>query len=96
MAFASRFLSDTEKKYANNELQLPAVPWGLERFRLFIYGKPMKLLTHHQALEPLTTGNRTLKTYSARLTRWLIRIGYFRRNVNHIAGKHIALTDCLS
>ena len=51
MAFASRFLSDTEKKYANNELQFPAVPWGLERFRLFIYGKPMKLLTHHQALE---------------------------------------------
>ena len=53
IGFASRFLSDTEKKYAINELELLAVVWGLEHFRLYIYGKPIKLLTDHQALEPL-------------------------------------------
>ena len=53
IGFASRFLSDTEKKYAINELDLLAVVWGLERFRLYIYGKPKELLTDHQALEPL-------------------------------------------
>ena len=49
IAFASKFLSDTEKKYALNELELLAVVWGLEHFRLYIYGKPVKLLTdnHH-------------------------------------------------
>ena len=67
--FASRFLSDTEKKYAINELELLAVVWGLEHFRLYIYGKPIKLLTDHQALEPLIKRNRSNKTYSARLTR---------------------------
>ena len=96
IAFASRFLSDTEKKYAINELESLAVVWGLEQFRLYIYGKPIKLLTDHQALEPLIKRNRSNKTYSARLTRWLDRLAHFTINVNHIAGTHLALTDYLS
>ena len=93
IGFASRFLSDTEKKYAINELELLAVVWGLEHFRLYIYGKPIKLLTDHQALEPLIKRNRSNKTYSARLTRWFDRLAHFTFNVSHIAGKHLALTD---
>ena len=96
IGFASRFLSDTEKKYAINELELLAVVWGLEHFRLYLYGKPIKLLTDHQALEPLMKRNRSNKTYSARLTRWLDRLAHFSINVSHIAGKHLALTDYLS
>ena len=34
VGFASRYLSDTEKKYAINELELLTVVWGLEHFRL--------------------------------------------------------------
>ena len=56
----------------------------------------MKLLTDHQALEPLIKRNRSNKTYSARLTRWLDRLAHFTINVNHTAGKHLALTDYLS
>ena len=96
IGFASRFLSDTEKKYAINELKLLAVVWGLEHFRLYIYGEPIKLLTDHQALESLIKRNRSNKTYSSRLTRWLDRLAHYNINVNHIAGKHLALTDYLS
>ena len=53
IGFASRFLSDTGKKYAIIKLELLAVVWGLEHFHLHIYGKPIELLTDHQALEPL-------------------------------------------
>ena len=56
----------------------------------------MKFLTDHQALEPFIKRNRSNKTYSARLTRWLDRLAHFTINVNHIAGKHLALTDYLS
>ena len=73
-----------------------AVVWGLEHLCLYIYGKPIKLLTDHQALEPLIKRNRSNKTYSARLTRWLDQLAHFTNNVNHIAGKHLALTDYLS
>ena len=96
IGFDSRFLSDTEKKYAINELELLAVVWGLEHFRLYIYGKPIKLLTDHQALEPLIKRNRSNKTYSARLTRSLDRLAHFTININQISGKHLALTDYLS
>ena len=77
VGFASRFLSDLEKKYAIYELELLAVVWELEQIRLYIYGKQIKLLTDHQPLEPLNKRNRSNKTYSARLTRWLDRLAHF-------------------
>ena len=80
VGFASIYLSDTEKKYAIKELELLAI----------------ELLTDQQALEPLIKRNRTNKTYSARLTRWLDRLAHFDINIKHIAGKHLALTDYLS
>ena len=68
MDFARRFVSNTEKN-AINEFELFAVVWGLEHFGVYIYGKPIKSLTGHQALEPLMLRNRCNKTYSAWLTR---------------------------
>ena len=84
------------KKIRHQRARITGSSLGLEHFRLYIYGKPMKLLTDHQALEPLIKRNRSNKTYSARLTRWLDRLAHFTINVNHIAGKHLALTDYLS
>ena len=81
VAFASRFLTDCEKKYAINELELLGALWGLEYFRYFVYGKKVNLLTDHQALQPLLRKNRAHKQYSARLTRWLDRLSHFDVNV---------------
>ena len=53
VGYASRFLSDTGKNYDINELELLAIVRGLEHFRLHIYGRPIELLTDHQALEPI-------------------------------------------
>ena len=84
------------KKYAINELELLAVLWGLKHFRLYICEKPIELLTDYQAMEPLIKRNRSNKTYSARLKRWLDRLADFDINIKHIAGKHLNLTDYLS
>ena len=70
--------------------------WWIEHFSLYIYGKPIKLPTDHQALEPLLRRNRSTKTYTARLTRWLDRLAHFSINVRHTTGKYIALTVYLS
>ena len=61
VAFASRFLTDCEKKYAINELELLGVLWGLEYFRYYVYGKRINLLTDHQALQPLLKRNTAHK-----------------------------------
>ena len=96
VAFASRFLNECERKYAINELELLGVLWGLEYFRNYVYGKRINLLTDHQALQPLLKRNRAHKQYSARLTRWLDRLGQFDVNVQYTAGKNIPLTEYLS
>ena len=47
-------------------------------------------------LEPLIKRNRSNKTYTARLTRWLDRLAHFDIQIKHVAGKHLNLTDYLS
>ena len=69
---------------------------GLEHFRHYIYGKPIELMTDHQALEPSIKTNRSRKSYSAGLTRWLDRLAHFDIQIKHVAGKHLSLTDDLS
>ena len=96
VAFACRFLTDCERKYAINELELLGALWGLEYFRYYVYGKKAKLLTDYQALQPLLNRNRPHKQYSARLTRWLDRLSHFDVNVHYTAGKNIPLTYYLS
>ena len=96
VAYASRFLSGTGKKYAINELELLVVVWGLEQFGLNAYGRQIELLTDHQALEPSIKKNKSNKTYGARLTRWLNRLTHFDIQRKHIAGKRLGLTDYLS
>ena len=96
IAFASRFLTDCESKYAINEPELLGALWGLEHFRYYVYGKRVDLLTDHQALQPLLKKNRAHKQYSARLTRWLDRLSHFDVNIQYTAGKNIPLTDYLS
>ena len=68
IGFAIRYFVETEKKYAINELELLAVVWGLEHFRLHIHQTPIELSTDLQALEPPNKRNKSNKTYSARLT----------------------------
>ena len=96
IAFASRFLTDCERKYAINELELLGALWGLEYSRYYVYGKKVNLLTNHQALQPLLKRYKAHQQYSARLTRWLDRLSHFDVNVQYTAGKNIPLTDYLS
>ena len=96
IAYGSRYLKETEKKYSIGELELLAVVWGLEKIRFYLYGKKVYLYTVHQALEPLIKRNRCNKKYSARLTRWLDRLTHFDISIQHIAGSNLKFTDYLS
>ena len=90
VAFASRFLTDCEKKYAINELELLGVLWGLECFRYYVYKKGQ---SPDEALQPLLKRNRAHNQNNARLKRWLDRLSHFDVNVQYTAGKNIPLTD---
>ena len=96
IAYGSRYLNETEKKYSIGELELLAVVWGLENFRFYLYRRKVHLYTDDQGLEPLIKRNRSNKQYSARLTRWLDRLTHFDISIQHIAGSNLKFTNYLS
>ena len=72
VCYASRSLSDTERRYSQTEKDALALVWSCERFHLYLYGLPeFDLVTHHQALK--TIYGPTSKP-SARIERWVLRL----------------------
>lgn len=53
IAYASKSLSSTEKRYCQTEREALAIVWGVERFRLFLLGRNFELETDHRPLEAI-------------------------------------------
>ena len=71
IAFASRYLNTQEKNYSTNKLELLAVVWAIDRFKLYLLGKELVIATDHKALTSALGEHRSNKTYQSRLTRWV-------------------------
>ena len=72
VAYASRALTDVEKRYSQTEKEALAIVWSVEHFHLYLYGHPFTLITDHKPLEVIY-GNCNSKP-SARLERWVLRL----------------------
>lgn len=92
IAFASRLLSATERKYSTYEKECLAVVWGCERFRVYLEHTPFILHTDNQALSWLLKQVREL----GRIGRWVLRLAAFKFTVVHVAGKANVVADCLT
>ena len=58
VAFASRFLNNTEERYSINELELLGVVWAIEYFNYCLFGKNFTVLTDHRALLSILKSHR--------------------------------------
>ena len=85
VAYASRALTDVEKRYSQTEKEALAIVWSVEHFHLFLYGHQFKLITDHKPLEVIY-GNRHSKP-SARIERWVLRLQPFAFKVIYKPGK---------
>ena len=92
IAFASRSLSDVERRYSQTEKEGLGIVWGCEKFQLYLVGTNFELLTDHKPLERIF--NPRHKT-SARLERWALRLQPFIFTIRYIKGKDNP-TDILS
>ena len=82
--YASRSLSDVERRYSQTEKEALAIVWAVERFHPYIYGIDFDLLTDHKPLQTIY-GPRSKP--SARIERWVLRLQGYTFKVIYIPGK---------
>lgn len=95
VAFASRSMTDTERRYAQVEKEALAITWACEKFSMYILGKQFEVETDHKPLVPLL-GSKHLDSLPPRVLRFRLRLARFDYSIVHIPGKHMYTTDTLS
>ena len=84
VAYASRSLTDVERRYSLTEKEALGLVWGCERFHVYLYGVEFTLLTDHKPLEVMYSTN---SRNSARVERWVLRLQPYRFKVQYVPGK---------
>lgn len=92
LAYASRLLSKAELNYSITEKECLALIWALQKFRCFIWGCKITIVTDHEALCWL----RTKKDLAGRLARWSLCLLEYEVEIRYRSGKLHTNADCLS
>ena len=95
VAFASRSLSDAERKYSIVEKEALACVWAAEKWRTWLWGRRFLLRTDHQALTTLLTTKGNNRA-GLRIARWSARLLEFDYDVEYRTGALNHVADCLS
>ena len=84
VAYVSRALTDVEQRYSQTEREALAVVWSCERFHIYVYGKPITILTDHKPLVHIYGNSRSKPP--ARIERWAMRLQPYDATVKYRAG----------
>ena len=92
--YASRALTETEKRYAQIEKEMLAIVFSLERFNQYTFGRHVNVESDHKPLEiillkPLSRAPRRFQSMMMRLQKYDFTVHYER-------GKNMHLADTLS
>jgi len=92
IAYASRSLSDVERRYSQTKKEALAIVWAVERFNFYLFGMQFELESAHKPLECIY-GCKSKP--SARIVRWVLRLQGYNFTVVYRAGK-TNIADMLS
>lgn len=92
IAYASRTLLDTEKRWSATELELNAVVFGLRTFKPYVLGRHVKVHSDHMPLK----GVLKMKDTASRIIRLQQKLLEFDYEIIYKAGKENKCADFLS
>ncbi|XP_040069533.2 uncharacterized protein LOC115325180, partial [Ixodes scapularis] len=95
VAFASRSLTDTERRYSVGEKEALAILWSCEKWHTYLWRRQFTIRTDHRALVTLMstqgTGVRPL-----RISRWTARLFNYNFIMEYRKGADNTVADALS
>ncbi|CAM5074127.1 unnamed protein product [Natator depressus] len=95
VAFASRTLSNAERKYSTVEKEALACVWATEKWRTYLWGRTFKLRTDHSPLMTLLT-TKGLGRAGYLTARWSASLLSFNYELKYKPGNQNVVADCLS
>ena len=95
VAYASRALSETERRYAQIEKEGLATTWACEKFSTYILGRPFVVESDHKPLVPLLN-TKQLDNLPPRILRFCLRLAKYNYIAQHVPGKLLYAADALS
>ena len=84
VCFASRLLTDVERRYSQCEKEALATGWSSEHFWLYLIGKPFKLVTDNRAVQLIFVN--TVARPPARNERLALRLSQFDYEIVYKTG----------
>ena len=95
VCFASRTLTDVEKRYAVIEKEALAATWACDKFADYIVGMPFLLESDHKPLVPLLSSTDLAKM-PPRIQRFRMRMMRYNPEVQYVQGRLHVSADALS
>lgn len=92
LAFASKKLSDTQRRWAAAERECYATVYALQAWDVFIFGYNIVLYTDSSPLSFIASSS----TISSKMCRWSLILQRYNITVKHISGAQNIVADCLS
>jgi len=97
IAYASRVLSEVERRYASIDKEALAIIFAVGKFQQYILGRHFTVKTDHRPLERLFGSKTELpKLAASRLNRWATTLSMYDYDIQYHSGGSNAPADVLS
>ena len=73
------------------EKEAGAIVWALQKFKNYVFAKPIEIQTDHRPLVHL----KTLAEKSSRVARWILVLHKFDKKTAHLKGSQNVRADAL-
>ena len=81
--YASKELTETERRYSTTDREMLALVWGTRKFRQYLFGTKVTAYTDHECL----TGRRNIDDPTGRTGRWMGELMQYGLEVKKIRGR---------
>lgn len=95
VAYTSRTMTETEKRYFQIEREALALVWAADKFSDYITGIPIIFETDHKPLVQLLQ-SKPIDTLTLRIQRFRMRLMRYSYEIVYVPGKLLSVADALS